>query len=91
MFNLNVLGLMALGAFMLAGLIILASQIGLRFKSIRTRAIEANACAYAAACVQAEREEFGSYNDRHGLTAAENFEFYKKIYLEHHLEKEGAS
>ena len=88
--NLNVLGLMALASFMLAGSFVLAAIAMTRLRSVSTRATEANACAYAAACVQAEREEFGSYNDR-GLSDAENFEFYKTIYLESHLEMEGAN
>lgn len=87
--NMSVIGIGAIAAFVLAGFFLLAALVGLRLRSVRNRIIEADACAYAAACVRAEREEFGSYNDRE-ISEAQNFEFYKMFYLESNLEMERA-
>lgn len=88
--NINVLGIMAVASFVLAGLIVLASLTITRLRSVDSRYQESAAAAFAAACVQAEREEFGSYNDR-DVTAAENFEFYRQYYYESILEMEGTN
>lgn len=88
--NINILGLMAVASFVLAGLIILASLAITRMRSVGSKQQESAAAAFAVSCVIAERNEFGSYNDR-DVTEAENYEFYTQYYHESMLEIDGTN